>query len=1188
LPPTVDTETVSGDVDGFAHGSAADSIVPGYEVLGILGKGGMGVVYKARQTGLKRLVALKMILPGSLGAGRVARFQAEAEAVARLVHPHIVQVYEIGEHGGRPYFSLEFVSGGSLAARLAKSPQPACASAALVETLARAVAYAHQQGVVHRDLKPANVLLQPRQEGEPADSLGSPKIADFGLAKQLDTDSGRTRDGEILGTPFYMAPEQAAGRANEVGPAADVYALGAILYETLTGRPPFRGPTLLDTLEQVRSREPVPPAQLQPRVPRDLDTICLKCLRKQPGARYASARDLAEDLRRFLAGEPIRARPVSRTERVRRWCLRNPGLASLGALLAVASLVAVVLPTVYAYRLDVALRESDRQRAEKTTALTDITTTLGLAASDKEGAPAQAVLWFAGAARSAGDDRERGDLNRLRVRTWSRQIWTPVRALPHDKQKLADLKFHPGGRFLLTRARGGECTVWDIDKEQPLPLPQVTGGVTAACWSPSGDRLVLASQGGVEILRFPELDVIERPTPFGPVGALAYSRDGRILAVAGDRLKLWDCARHAWLAGEAVHPEPIRVVVFAAGSDLLAAGTADDKVRVYAWGDNGLSAEPLFAPVPHMTEVKFQGALLPTLTLAPVFIRSGRELVTGSAGRWQWWEARTGKLLRTITHQVGTSPGFLEASPDGKYLALGSQIGRFWDVAKEELLLPQMPSAQLPLGAAFSPDGKRLLVGDSDHWARLWSIPDGRLMATFHLAEAVSPVAFAPDGRCAATGLANGLVRLWSPPEGNPGDRQFDSLPPWEWQHTAVSPDGRHILSLSGEKYPRPAQVYELTSGAAVGKRIPVRAHVIGAAFSPDGDRLALLDFYYRWKENPEGGWVEVWDWRTGRKAFEPIPITAKPLAAAFRPDGRQLVVLLETGVILDVDPETGEVRRKLQHPKDDKVLFLRHRSLQFTADGNTLVSAGCGSRVCVWDTRSGRLRYEPLKHEEGCADLDLSGDGRWLLTASYDHTVRVWDLATGQLHGQPLVHPNWVFQARFSRDGRQVLTACRDSLARLWDLETGELVCPPLGHGGEVHSAVFSPDGRWMFTDTNHGYVRYWRYPGGKPVTPSVAVDENAYSLDPTPDGRYLVVYSNKNLHALDLGDLNNPGLETLGTDDLCLWGELISGQRIAEGAGATNLTAAEWYKRWTDFRATHPDYPALPAPTPWQTPSH
>jgi hypothetical protein len=316
---------------------AAPGRIAGYEILGELGRGGMGVVYRARQTKLDRLVALKMILAGShAGTGEFARFRMEAESVARLCHPNIVQIYDVGEHEGQPFFALEYVEGGNLAGRVKDPPLSPRRAAELVELLARAIDHAHQHGIIHRDLKPANVLMTAE---------GQPKITDFGLAKRLDGGQGYTQSGAIVGTPSYMAPEQAAGKSKAIGPAADVYALGAILYDLLTGRPPFQADTAMDTVLQVLGEEPLPVRQRQPAVPRDLETVCLKCLQKEPAKRYVSAAALAEDLRRFLVGESIQARRVGRLERAWRWCRRNRAVAGLSAG------VGLLLTMVLAYTL---------------------------------------------------------------------------------------------------------------------------------------------------------------------------------------------------------------------------------------------------------------------------------------------------------------------------------------------------------------------------------------------------------------------------------------------------------------------------------------------------------------------------------------------------------------------------------------------------------------------------------------------------------------------------------------------------------------------------------------------------------------------------------------------------------------------------------------------------------------------
>jgi hypothetical protein len=344
IPERRDSSTSSFHPDSWTGqdlGSAP--ALPGYAIGKLLGHGGMGVVYQATQEALKRPVALKMIRADRpVDPSQLGRFRVEAETVARLRHPHVVQIYEVGESGGVPYFSLELLEGGTLAERLAGAPMSPQPAAELAVTLARTMAAVHRVGIVHRDLKPSNVLF---------DAAGTPKVTDFGLAKRLEVEEGQTLSGQVMGTPSYMAREQALGQTSQIGPPADIYALGAILYEMLTGRPPFRGPSSMETLGQVIFDEPVPPSRLQPRVPRDLETIGLKCLAKSPARRYATADDLADDLERFLAGRPIRARRTPVWERAAKWARRRPTAAALTAIGLIAAIGLAVASERHAARV---------------------------------------------------------------------------------------------------------------------------------------------------------------------------------------------------------------------------------------------------------------------------------------------------------------------------------------------------------------------------------------------------------------------------------------------------------------------------------------------------------------------------------------------------------------------------------------------------------------------------------------------------------------------------------------------------------------------------------------------------------------------------------------------------------------------------------------------------------------------
>jgi hypothetical protein len=727
--------------------SVAGSAPPhlgGFEILGEIGRGGMGVVYQARQPGLNRLVALKVILAGEhAGAAERERFRTEAEAAARLQHPNIVQVFEVGSDGDLPFLVLEYVAGTTLAERLRGGPLAAAEAAALVETLAGAVAHAHERGVVHRDLKPANVLLAG------GDSAARPKIADFGLAKQMRPDGDgrpRTQTGALLGTPCYMAPEQVEGDPAAVGPGADVYALGAILYELVTGRPPFRGATVLDTLEQVRSQEPVPPRRLQPGLSRDLDTICLTCLRKDSRQRYASARALADDLRRFLDGKPVLARPAGPVERLAKWVRRRPGVAALLAALAALSVAAFAVVTALWLETATALADTEEANLAKDRALDEAVTAKNGEAGQREKTEAalyknQLLLarsqWQnnqfdkAKATLLACDPARRDREWRYLQRMLHSQLWK------RDEPLLGSVAFDAAGKRLAAAGSRGLVVVdianagtllsqpgiftrvdfhpqkkdhllavgtWGALDKKPPPVhavivcdatsgARVGGFATDPLWksytnlSPRGDAVAVLDgpSGSTKILWKDPFDgrVLHDLGPHRAFELAMFSGNGQRFAVwnsVAETLTTWDEPSHSWL-------RPISLKALFKDNRFLALRIAINHQgdRVAVGYDTGKVGELVQAHVrvfdPATGEVKLALVAHDNGRLNSVlFCPTGERLATSSDDRTVvLWDLRTGK--EQLTFRVdGPYYNVRAFSPDGSRVAVADlKALALWD-----------------------------------------------------------------------------------------------------------------------------------------------------------------------------------------------------------------------------------------------------------------------------------------------------------------------------------------------------------------------------------------------------------------------------------------------------------------------------------------------------------------------------
>jgi WD40 repeat protein len=1092
-------------VPELGQGGATDGLpsIPGYEVLGELGRGATGVVYKARQVALGRVVALKMIAAAELaGREELARFRAEAEALAHLRHPNIVQIYEVGEAGGRPYFSLEYCEGGSLARQLNATPLPPREAALLVETLARAVEAAHRQHVLHRDLKPGNILLgREGLTGRPGWREWALKVADFGLAKRLD-EAGRTATGAVLGTPSYMAPEQAVGLTRAIGPQVDVYALGAILYETLTGRAPFRGANLFDTIEQVRTREPVPPSQLQPRLPRDLETICLKCLQKDPRKRYQSALELSEELRRFVDGEPIRARPAGRLERTTKWVHRRPVLAALIAVSTVGVLalagMTVVLSQMVMQR-DAALRAERDQSAAAEAARAVAEKSQGeartlLYTADLRGA---SQFWRNGEAQALRDAVKRHSTEEhgtaFEFAYFSRLAHAgEMETLSGHEAEVICAAYSPDGATLASGDGNGSVRLWDTaTSRQKARLDGHPGGVQWLGFLDGGKILAAATKEDLWLWDAIPGTLREKRPFKGRMTQIALSSDGGTLALAlaDHNIKLWDTARRTEHSLGKLHDSDATALAVSPDGRLFAMASRDRfvDIRDGATGQTRttqrMETEPTALAFSGNSWYLAIGERQGTLRLVPTGIANLADVygdLTTTQRRFH-----TGPV-RTVAFTVDNE-GIVSAGDDATV--------RLWDMRRQKLRNTFHGHTDRVWAVAVAPDGRAIASAGADRALKLWDL--GRHQGRQPLGtplEASGPVAFSADGRLLAVACRDNAIALVDPQTGARRAR----LPGHRGKIQGLAFSRQGLLASAGVDLI--VRVWDPTAACLVKELFS--GHIPHcAAFTPDGSQLRV---------GLDTGLIPGWEVPSG-KPLPPMQGDKQIYALAFSTDGKVLAGGGATGTVWRWDSATGEALAKdpEKHAAPVRTLAFVHGMVKsdswpvaYAPDGATLVQARPDG-FWVREVRSNTERLVVYAaHADGTLQVAFSPDGKQLASTGEDGTVKLWDTAHWQMRRPFGQLPGPVTALAFSADGKTLITGStsRRPLAtyfveklgikgknirslsgpddlRLWDAVSAEELVPPPGgqHGEGVQCLAVPAQGDWFLAGSKGGALARW-----------------------------------------------------------------------------------------------------------------
>jgi serine/threonine protein kinase/WD40 repeat protein len=1080
-----EVETVGCATSAASEGDTNSLIFGDYELLAEIGRGGQGVVYRARQKSLNRLVALKCIPVGQLTAGdRLKRFRIEAEAAARLDHPNIVPIYEVGDRDGFCFYSMKLIEGGRLDHALQGRPMPVQRAVELVAALARTVHYAHQRGILHRDIKPANVLL---------DSQGQPHLTDFGLARLVEQDSTLTRTIDILGTPSYMAPEQAGGGSlpdtadhpiapddptwrgtsslishspsrgarspRQITTAADVYGLGAVLFHLLTGQAPFAGGTSFETIRQVLETEPRQPSSLNSQVDHDLDTICLKCLEKDPRGRYDSADELAQELERWLRHEPILARPVSNAERAWRWCRRKPALSALGAAVIILLLLLAIGAPIAAFRIN-----DERQRAE-----------------------AQAYTADMNVAAQALED---GNLN------YAQELL--------EAHNLRDGQRDRRGfewRYLRNRCQDQSRGRIPCPANDPVRKMVSTSAhsFVAVCAEQAVHLLDPTTGRELEPFAYPN------PPSAHPNFAIALAEQATNLLAAhraGGIVGLWDLASRTILTTVRPFTNTLNALALSPDGKFLAAAAWVNSTRALVLCD--ISSRPIVARQLWSNNVDVCPTVLKFSPDGRTLVGDAKEFSEGTLAAWDL----TGRPLAPFPQESVGYINDLAFSPDGMLLATSGVQSRVnvWDFANRAVRF-RFDALGRIYSLAFSRDGRRLISGGTDGAIRLWDLPRQARIGLFPDPKdrELKGVVFAPDGQSIVSSTGD-EIQVWDK-EPRPPAATLESHQQWGWP--VVSPNGRWLVTAGIETEASSAKVWDLDSNEQKRPRFHLEHRdqkALPGAFSSDGSHFALCAV--------DPGWtINIWDTAPWANAIESVPPSLSFTndfdagSICFSPDGKILALAglhfpgmpsgTSTQHLAFHEVGSGKKVHLLEGPDVQEMEGEPATGVAFSRDGRLLAVGYASGWIRLWDLRKQRLLHKFKEHDNQNFGITVSfsSDRRWLASVSVgDVQLRLFDLSD-------LVHPRVVLRKKghqgntwsaiFTPDNRTLITSGGDGLIKFWNLETlknPETQNPALVLTHSVGLGVMislARSGNLLVSESAEGTMKLWRAPAFDQIPP-------------------------------------------------------------------------------------------------------